>query len=60
MFVFLNIHFVHFTGCPSGYYGDNCSVECPQNCQDDNCDIVRGNCPGCKPGLIGPRCDIGK
>ena len=60
MFLFLNIRFVHFTGCPSGYYGENCSVEFSQNWQDDNGDIVKGNCPGCKPSFFGPRCNIGK
>ncbi|XP_078330369.1 uncharacterized protein LOC144624440 [Crassostrea virginica] len=43
--------------CPSpGYYGENCSLDCPQNCQDGYCDSVEGNCLACKPGFIGPRC----
>ncbi|XP_078330391.1 uncharacterized protein LOC144624460 [Crassostrea virginica] len=45
--------------CPSpGYYGDNCSLDCPQNCQDGYCDSVEGTCLACKPGFIGPRCDM--
>ncbi|XP_078328062.1 uncharacterized protein LOC111112519 [Crassostrea virginica] len=43
--------------CPSpGYYGENCSLECPQNCQDGYCDIVEGTCFGCSHRYIGPRC----
>ncbi|XP_078330398.1 uncharacterized protein LOC111113844 [Crassostrea virginica] len=61
-----NIHHIviHFeTGkevwdCPSpGYYGKNCSKECPQNCQDGYCYSVEGTCLDCKPGYIGPRCN---
>nr|XP_022304367.1 uncharacterized protein LOC111111594 [Crassostrea virginica] len=36
----------------------NCSLECPQNCQDGYCDIVEGTCLACKPGFIGPRCMV--
>ncbi|XP_078330377.1 uncharacterized protein LOC144624447 [Crassostrea virginica] len=44
--------------CPSpGYYGKNCSLECPQNCQDGYCDSVKGTCLDCKPGYIGSRCN---
>nr|XP_022303551.1 laminin subunit alpha-2-like isoform X2 [Crassostrea virginica] len=46
--------------CPSpGYYGENCSLECPQNCQDGYCESVEGTCFACKPGHIGPRCTQG-
>ncbi|XP_078328063.1 uncharacterized protein LOC144623506 [Crassostrea virginica] len=45
-------------GCPSpGYYGENCSIECPQNCQDGYCDIVEGNCFRCAHQYIGPTCE---
>ncbi|XP_078328494.1 uncharacterized protein LOC144623747 [Crassostrea virginica] len=48
---------VEVYGCPSpGYYGENCSLECPQNCQDGYCDIVEGTCFGCSHRYIGPRC----
>ncbi|XP_078330396.1 uncharacterized protein LOC144624464 [Crassostrea virginica] len=44
-------------GCPSrGYYGEHCSLECPQNCQDGYCDIVEGTCFGCAHRYMGPRC----
>nr|XP_022310709.1 multiple epidermal growth factor-like domains protein 6 [Crassostrea virginica] len=43
-------------GCRSlRNYGENCSLECPQNCQDGYCDM-EGTCLACKPGFIGPRC----
>ena len=58
---FQNADRFHLTDCPSpGYYGDNCSTECPQNCQDGYCDNEEGTCLACKPGFIGPRCDLGK
>uniref|UniRef100_A0A8W8NTF1 EGF-like domain-containing protein n=1 Tax=Magallana gigas TaxID=29159 RepID=A0A8W8NTF1_MAGGI len=45
-------------GCPvTGYYGDNCTMPCPQNCQEGHCDIVDGTCLGCKAGYIGSRCN---
>ncbi|XP_078328406.1 uncharacterized protein LOC111115159 [Crassostrea virginica] len=48
---------VEVYGCPSpGYYGENCSLECPQNCQDGYCDAVEGNCFGCTHRYIGPNC----
>ncbi|XP_078328486.1 uncharacterized protein LOC144623741 [Crassostrea virginica] len=48
---------VEVYGCPSpGYYDENCSLECPQNCQDGYCDIVDGTCFGCLHRYIGPRC----
>ncbi|XP_078328078.1 uncharacterized protein LOC144623516 [Crassostrea virginica] len=40
-----------------GYYGENCSLECPQNCQDCYWDIVGGTCFGCTHRYIGPRCE---
>ncbi|XP_022306485.2 uncharacterized protein LOC111112903 [Crassostrea virginica] len=48
---------VEVYGCQSlRNYEKNCSLECPQNCQDGYCDIVEGTCLTCKPGFIGPRC----
>ncbi|XP_078330379.1 uncharacterized protein LOC111115489 [Crassostrea virginica] len=45
-------------GCSSpGYYGGNCSLECPQNCQNGYCDIVEGTCFGCSHQYIGPTCE---
>eukprot|EP00105_Crassostrea_gigas_P037048 XP_019921196.1 PREDICTED: scavenger receptor class F member 2-like [Crassostrea gigas] len=45
-------------GCPTpGYYGENCSLPCPQTCQESNCNIVDGTCPGCNDGYRGPTCN---
>ncbi|XP_078329023.1 receptor-type tyrosine-protein phosphatase epsilon-like [Crassostrea virginica] len=44
-------------GCPTvGFYGDSCSIPCPQNCQEGRCHIITGECLGCLPGYKGPRC----
>nr|XP_022309660.1 multiple epidermal growth factor-like domains protein 10 isoform X2 [Crassostrea virginica] len=44
-------------GCHTqGRYGENCSIPCPQNCQEGRCDIVEGTCLGCINGYHGPRC----
>nr|XP_022305088.1 N-acetylglucosamine-1-phosphodiester alpha-N-acetylglucosaminidase-like [Crassostrea virginica] len=49
---------VEVYGCPSpGYYGENCSLECPQNCQNGYCDIVEGTCFGCAHRYVGPTCE---
>ncbi|XP_078328505.1 uncharacterized protein LOC144623749 [Crassostrea virginica] len=49
---------VEVYGCPSpGYYGENCSLECPQNCQDGYCEIVEGTCFRCAHQYIGPTCE---
>nr|XP_022307879.1 platelet endothelial aggregation receptor 1-like [Crassostrea virginica] len=49
---------VEVYGCPSpGYYGENCSLECPQNCQDGYCDILEGTCFRCAHLYIGPTCE---
>nr|XP_022305737.1 uncharacterized protein LOC111112507 [Crassostrea virginica] len=48
---------VEVYGCPfRGYYGENCSLECPQNCQEGYCDIVEGTCFGCAHRYMGARC----
>nr|XP_034321094.1 receptor-type tyrosine-protein phosphatase epsilon-like [Crassostrea gigas] len=45
-------------GCPTpGFYGEDCSLPCPQNCQEGHCHIVDGTCLGCVPGYTGPICD---
>ena len=46
-----------FLGCMSpGFYGENCSIPCPQNCLDSRCHIVEGTCFGCVDGYIGDKC----
>lgn len=58
----MNLYGFHYCalGCRSkGVYGGRCSLKCPQNCQEGNCDIVNGFCLGCVPGYRGHRCEIG-
>lgn len=41
-------------GCPEpGYDGKNCSLLCPENCQDDQCYAVNKTCLSCVAGYIG-------
>lgn len=48
-------------GCgKEGFFGENCTQQCPINCQDRRCDIITGHCRGCVPGYQGPTCDLGK
>lgn len=45
-------------GCPKiGYYGENCSIPCSQNCQPSNCDIESGACMSCVEGFEGQKCN---
>nr|XP_022307962.1 multiple epidermal growth factor-like domains protein 10 [Crassostrea virginica] len=49
---------VEVYGClKTGYYGENCSKPCPQNCQENHCDIVDGTCLGCILGYRGQTCE---
>lgn len=44
-------------GCPEpGYKGDNCSLLCLENCQDDQCYAVNKTFVGCVEGYIGSQC----
>nr|XP_022307239.1 uncharacterized protein LOC111113335 isoform X2 [Crassostrea virginica] len=48
---------VEIYGCRTpGWYGENCSIPCPQNCQEGRCDISEGTCLECINGYGGPRC----
>nr|XP_034322216.1 cell death abnormality protein 1-like isoform X2 [Crassostrea gigas] len=48
---------VEVYGCPTpGYYGEDCSLPCPVNCQEGHCNIVDGTCLGCVAGYQGPNC----
>uniref|UniRef100_A0A8W8P5Y6 Scavenger receptor class F member 2 n=1 Tax=Magallana gigas TaxID=29159 RepID=A0A8W8P5Y6_MAGGI len=43
--------------CPEpGYDGWNCSLLCPENCQDDQCYAVNKTCLSCVAGYIGSKC----
>uniref|UniRef100_A0A8W8P2J8 EGF-like domain-containing protein n=1 Tax=Magallana gigas TaxID=29159 RepID=A0A8W8P2J8_MAGGI len=47
-----------YTGClKEGYYGENCSTPCPENCENGDCDIVDGTCISCVPGYRGSMCN---
>ena len=47
-------------GCPkNGYYGKDCNITCPQNCQDNRCNIKNGTCLGCSVGYKGQKCEQG-
>lgn len=47
--------------CTTGWYGQNCSMECSDHCLDnDTCFHVNGTClRGCAPGYRGPTCSTG-
>ncbi|XP_078328051.1 uncharacterized protein LOC144617685 [Crassostrea virginica] len=59
-FAYIELCELEVYGCSSlGYYGENCALECPRNCQNGYCDIVKGTCFGCTHRYIGPRCAKG-
>lgn len=39
-----------------GYDGENCSLLCPENYQDDQCYAVNKTCLSCVAGYIGSKC----
>ena len=52
------LHITSDTDCPTpGYYGENCSIPCPKNCQDGQCNIVEGTCLRCLTGYKEQRCN---
>ncbi|XP_078330342.1 uncharacterized protein LOC111113883 [Crassostrea virginica] len=47
---------VEVHGCPTpGFYGENCHLPCPHNCQERHCHITDGTCQ-CKDGTYGFHC----
>ncbi|CAL1534166.1 unnamed protein product, partial [Lymnaea stagnalis] len=44
-------------GCIKGFYGDNCSLACPEKCKDGQCNRLNRTCLQCHPGGHGPYCD---
>lgn len=46
-------------GCPTAdYYGANCSLPCPDRCNNSRCHIETGHCFECKDGFQGPMCEL--
>lgn len=52
---------VFFSGCPSGFFGRNCSEMCSGNClHKSTCNVTTGYCDdGCAPGWSGADCSEG-
>ncbi|XP_062587740.1 receptor-type tyrosine-protein phosphatase epsilon-like isoform X2 [Saccostrea cucullata] len=49
---------VNVMGCKTdGFYGKNCDLPCPLQCQDRRCHIKKGTCLGCTSGWIGEFCN---
>ncbi|XP_062608099.1 multiple epidermal growth factor-like domains protein 10 [Saccostrea cucullata] len=45
-------------GCNmSDVYGENCTLPCPKNCIEGQCNIVEGTCLGCIVGYKGSKCE---
>lgn len=48
---------VEVYGCRSpGYFGNDCKLMCPANCQERRCNINTGYCLGCLPGYKDQSC----
>ncbi|XP_052693424.1 cell death abnormality protein 1-like [Crassostrea angulata] len=56
--VFNELCEVVIQGCKKlNVYGSNCDISCPINCKDNTCNILNGNCFGCKSGWRGLSCN---
>ena len=46
--------------CDIGKWGNICEIDCPENCDTNDCDKADGSCTeGCKPGWKGDKCETG-
>lgn len=54
-------YFYTFAACSTGFYGNNCSEQCNNNCNETTkCNRFTGKCGGgCKSGWTGNTCDDG-
>lgn len=49
---------VEVYGCSrQGFYGDNCTLRCPSNCRETQCNLITGHCTSCVPGYYGFSCN---
>lgn len=54
-------HNIYPLGCKqTGYFGDDCSLACPRNCQERRSHIHTGYCLGCLPGYKEESCNKSK
>lgn len=50
-------HTLLLLGCRNyRYYGEDCNMTCPTNCQERRCEINTGHCLGCIAGYHGQNC----
>lgn len=57
-FAYVELCEVEVYGCKeTGYFGDDCSLACPINCQERRCHIQTGYCLGCLPGYREEGCN---
>lgn len=48
-------------GCSRQNIKENtCDMPCPDNCQEDRCNVLNGTCEDCSPGFIGQYCNKSK
>lgn len=48
-FFILNLNVLWIIACKAGWYGQNCTVQCPPNC-NGTCEPIDGTCVDCKEG----------
>lgn len=56
----LKTYYFCMLGCSrQGFYGDNCTLRCPSNCRETQCNLITGHCTSCVPGYYGFSCNRG-